>query len=235
MSHSGPERALVWAGDQQVSQGSHQLVTAVTGPYPGAQPRRGGGGDGNHTKPWWAPSGHQGKKEEKGIPETGGCRWKAMCREERDWREGGRSVGSESSPKASPNARLQTDMRSGLGGTIDAYWRNLDLSLKVKVVVAQSCPSLSDPLDLPGSSVHEIHQARLLEWAAIPFSRGYCWPRDQTPVSALQADSLLSEPPGKPPNLSLEVSDKLKWYYRNDTNMDNKVADIDWDLLQAVL
>ena len=40
--------------------------------------------------------------------------------------------------------------------------------------VAQSCPTLCDPLDcsLPGSSVHGIFQARILEWVAISFSRG---------------------------------------------------------------
>ena len=45
---------------------------------------------------------------------------------------------------------------------------------KVKVLVAQSCLTLCSPMDcsLPGSSVHEILQARILEWVAIPFSRG---------------------------------------------------------------
>ena len=40
--------------------------------------------------------------------------------------------------------------------------------------VAQSCPTLCDPMDcnLPGSSVHGILQARILEWVAISFSRG---------------------------------------------------------------
>ena len=39
--------------------------------------------------------------------------------------------------------------------------------------VAQSCPTLCDPMDcsLPGSSVHGIFQARVLEWIAISFSR----------------------------------------------------------------
>ena len=39
--------------------------------------------------------------------------------------------------------------------------------------VTQSCPTLSDPMDysLPGSSVHGIFQARVLEWGAIAFSR----------------------------------------------------------------
>ena len=46
--------------------------------------------------------------------------------------------------------------------------------------VAQSCPTLRDPVDCnpPGSSVHGIFQARILEWGAISFSRGSSWPRD---------------------------------------------------------
>ena len=57
----------------------------------------------------------------------------------------------------------------------------------VKVFVAQSCPTLCNPMDCnpPGSSVHGILQARILEWVAIPFSRGFSWPRDQTPVSSI--------------------------------------------------
>ena len=48
-----------------------------------------------------------------------------------------------------------------------------------------SCVWLCDPMDcnLPGSSVHGILQARLLEWVAIPFSRESSWPRDWTCVS----------------------------------------------------
>ena len=47
-------------------------------------------------------------------------------------------------------------------------------------LVAQLCPSLCDPMDciLPGSSVHGILQARILEWVAILFSRGSSQPRD---------------------------------------------------------
>ena len=64
-------------------------------------------------------------------------------------------------------------------------------------VHAQLCPILCDPMDCSpsSSSVHGILQARLLEWVAIPFSRGYSRPRDQTWISALQADSLPSELP----------------------------------------
>ena len=41
-------------------------------------------------------------------------------------------------------------------------------------LVAKSCPTLCDPVDCnpPGSSIHGISQARILEWAAIPFTRG---------------------------------------------------------------
>ena len=42
-----------------------------------------------------------------------------------------------------------------------------------------------------------ILQARIVEWVAMPFSRGSSQFRDQTQLSTLQADSLLTEPPGK--------------------------------------
>ena len=50
------------------------------------------------------------------------------------------------------------------------------------MLVSQSCPILCDPVDCspPGSSVHGILQARIVEWIVIPFSRGSFQPRDQT-------------------------------------------------------
>ena len=68
-----------------------------------------------------------------------------------------------------------------------------------EVKIAQSCPTLCNPMEwsLPGFSVHGILQARILEWVAMPFSRGYSQPRDQTQVSSI-ADSLHFELPGKP-------------------------------------
>ena len=53
--------------------------------------------------------------------------------------------------------------------------------------VAQSCPTLCDPVDcsLPGSSVHGFFQARVLEWGAVSFSRGSSHPRDWTQVSCI--------------------------------------------------
>ena len=62
---------------------------------------------------------------------------------------------------------------------------NLIGILKVKVLVTQLCPTLCDPMgcSLPGSSVHGILQARILEWVASSFSRGSSPPRDQSWVS----------------------------------------------------
>ena len=71
---------------------------------------------------------------------------------------------------------------------------------QVKVIVAQSCLTLCHPVDYspPGSSVHGILQARIV---IMPFFRGSFQPKDQTWSPALQADSLPSEPQGKPPKV----------------------------------
>ena len=68
---------------------------------------------------------------------------------------------------------------------------------KVKVKVAQSCPTLCNSMDY---TVHGILQARILEWVAFPFSRGSSQPRDLTRSPTLQVDSLPAEPQGKPKN-----------------------------------
>ena len=61
------------------------------------------------------------------------------------------------------------------------------LERKKESEVTQSCPTFCDPVDwsLPGSSIHGIFQARVLEWVAISFSRGSSWPRDRTPVPCI--------------------------------------------------
>ena len=66
------------------------------------------------------------------------------------------------------------------------------------VLVTQWCPTLCSPTDCnpPGSFIHGIFQARILDWIAISFSRRYSQPRDRTWVSHI-ADSLPSEPPRK--------------------------------------
>ena len=57
----------------------------------------------------------------------------------------------------------------------------------VLFLVAQSCQALCGPLDCnpPGSSVHGILQARILEWVAMPSSRVSFQPRDHTQVSCI--------------------------------------------------
>ena len=57
----------------------------------------------------------------------------------------------------------------------------------VVVLVTHSCLTLYDPMDCspPGFSVQGILQARILEWIAIPFSRGSSWPRDWPWVSCI--------------------------------------------------
>ena len=59
--------------------------------------------------------------------------------------------------------------------------------IKVKVLVTQSCLTLGNPIGCnpPNSSVLAVFQARILEWVAIPFSRGSSQPRDQTWVSCI--------------------------------------------------
>ena len=63
------------------------------------------------------------------------------------------------------------------------------LSIVCALLLLISCSvashSFLDPVDCspPGSSVHGMSQARILEWVAIPFSRGSSWPRDQTHFS----------------------------------------------------
>ena len=57
----------------------------------------------------------------------------------------------------------------------------------ISMKVAQLCLTPCDPMGcrLPGSSVHRILQARILEWVAVPFSRGSSWPRSQTGISSI--------------------------------------------------
>ena len=78
------------------------------------------------------------------------------------------------------------------------YGRSPDIFLKDVFVclVVQFCPTLSDFMDCspPGSFIHGILQARILEWVAMPFSRGSSRPRDWTQVSCIAGNSLISEP-----------------------------------------
>ena len=82
-----------------------------------------------------------------------------------------------------PRSRDHTDMSSGGGGDL----------------VAKSYLTLCNHMDCspPGSSVHGILQARILEWVAISFSRESSRPRREPMSPALAGGFSTSEPPGK--------------------------------------
>ena len=64
-------------------------------------------------------------------------------------------------------------------------WEVTGKKEKMESEVAQSCPTLWDPMDCspPGSSIHGIFQARVLEWVAISFSNTYMYISNQTQIS----------------------------------------------------
>ena len=72
----------------------------------------------------------------------------------------------------------------------DLRWAFVRQGFAVLCLITQLCPTLCDPMDHgpPGSSVHGILQARILEWVAMPSSRGSSQPRDQTQVSHLAGE-----------------------------------------------
>ena len=73
------------------------------------------------------------------------------------------------------------------------------MKVKSESQVAQSCPTLSDPMDcsLPGSSAYGIFQARVLEWVAIAFSRGKFTAKSLQLCPTL-CDPTDGSPPGSP-------------------------------------
>ena len=73
---------------------------------------------------------------------------------------------------------------------LTGFCKNIKLNIiesESESEVTQSCSTRYHSVDcsLPGSSVHGILQARVLEWVAVSFSRGLYQPRDQTRVSCI--------------------------------------------------
>ena len=89
-------------------------------------------------------------------------------------------------PGKPPNANSTSTQKTPCDGKVDELHQSETFS-------AQLCSILFEPTDCrpPGSSVHRILRARILEWVAIPFSRGSSWSWEQTQSPE---DSLLSEP-----------------------------------------
>ena len=86
---------------------------------------------------------------------------------------------------------------------------------KVKMTVAQSCPTLCNTMDY---TVHGILQARILEWVAVPFSRGSSQPRDWTQVSHIAGEFLTSW-------ATREAQTPAKWP-RNSDNTTVQLTDV---------
>ena len=72
------------------------------------------------------------------------------------------------------------------------HWQSISESVSHSVG-----PTLCDPMDY---RVHGILQARILEWVAVPFSRGFSQPRDRTQVSYIAGGFFTSWATGKPKN-----------------------------------
>ena len=81
---------------------------------------------------------------------------------------------------------------------------------KVKVKVAQSCPTLCHPMDY---IVHSILQARILEWVAVHFSRDLPNTGIEPRSSSLQANALPSEPQGTPKNSGVDSLSHRQWIF----------------------
>ena len=94
---------------------------------------------------------------------------------------------------------------------LEIFWVKYAIYVYMHAKSLQSCPTLWDPMDNspPGSSAHGILQARILEWFAMPSSRGSSWPRDWT-LPAL-AGEFFTTSASKSLNGKTEKWDILQW------------------------
>ena len=98
----------------------------------------------------------------------------------------------QSCPTLQPHRRQPTRLTHpwdspGKNNGVGCHFLFQCMKVKSEREFAPSCPTLCDPMGCspPSSSVHGILQARILEWVAIPFSRGSPQPRDRTQVSCI--------------------------------------------------
>ena len=89
-------------------------------------------------------------------------------------------------PKDLPDLRIKLASPASRFCTTEP-WEALIITMCAVCISLQCGPTLCNHMNCSpqGSSGHGISQARILEWVAIPFSRGYSWPRDQTWVSCI--------------------------------------------------
>ena len=99
-------------------------------------------------------------------------------------------------PTRLPHPWYSTGKNTGVG----CHFLFQCMKVKSESEVTQLCATLSDTMDCspPDSSVHGILQARILEWVAMPFSRGSSQPRDQTQVSRIAGGFFTICATGKP-------------------------------------
>ena len=105
------------------------------------------------------------------------------------------------------------------------------------MLVAQSCPTLWDPMDYgpSGSSVHEIFQTRILEWIAISFSRGSSRPRDWTQVSCT-AGRFFTDWATREAYLICFSLNEFRWYqlmFISNMTLQEK-CEVNWTLTRVV-
>ena len=95
----------------------------------------------------------------------------------------------------------------------------------VLCLLTQLCPTLCDPMDcsLPAPLSMGVLQARILEWVAMLFPRGYSQPRDRTQVSHIAGRFSPAEPPGKPKNTGVGSLSLLQGIF------------LTWELNQSLL
>ena len=117
--------------------------------------------------------------------EPGGLQSMGLQRVEHTW----------ATEHAPPTIQIKSSINKLRMGRIWCFTYVIKITHGWQVCVNHSVMSNSLDSSSPGSPVHGILQARILEWVAIHFSTVSSQPKSP----ALQADSLLSEPPGKPP------------------------------------
>ena len=87
--------------------------------------------------------------------------------------------------------------------------------IRLHAQMLQLCLTLCNTVDCsqPGSSVHGIVLARILQWVVIPFSRGSLWPRDLTCVSCITGRLLIIESPRKPNRRVTILNSTFIWWW----------------------
>ena len=98
---------------------------------------------------------------------------------------------------------------NGVDSSINDAWKTGPVNQWSCSVVSDSCNTMD--CSLPDPSIHEIFQARVLEWVAISFSRGLPDLGIEPRSPALQADTLPSELPGKPTLMKVTYNHPVNW------------------------